>query len=106
MFPYPVGNCNKRLHDEFCKRFSLLRLRHELLFWSVFLLVNYILLSKQFIISEFFHSIPPKLEYILMVRPWHGILRLLFNVYYHAKHPPRVLWKCAKYPLGFFNFFS
>jgi hypothetical protein len=38
-------------------------------FGVFFLLVNYILLSKQFIIYEFFHSISPKLEYILMVRP-------------------------------------
>jgi hypothetical protein len=33
-------------------------------------------------------------------------LILVSDVYYHAKHPPRVLWKCIKSPLGFFNFFS
>jgi hypothetical protein len=26
----------------------------------------------------------------------------IVNVYYHAKHTPRVLWKCIKSPLGFF----
>jgi hypothetical protein len=41
--------------------------------------------------------------------PWLGLsmdLSLVFNVYYHAKHSPRVLWKCAKSPLGFFLFFQ
>jgi len=36
---------------------------------NLFLLVNYILLSKKFIVSKLFLSIPPKIEYILMVRP-------------------------------------
>jgi hypothetical protein len=34
-----------------------------------FSLVNYILLHKRVIISKFFHSLPPKLECVLMVRP-------------------------------------
>jgi hypothetical protein len=71
-----------------------------------FLLVKYILLLKQFIISEFFHSISPKLEYILMIRPYTMDLSLMSNVYYHAKHHTKVSWKCVKFPLGFFLFFQ
>jgi hypothetical protein len=36
---------------------------------------------------------------------WLGLsmdLSLVSNVYYHAKHTPKVLWKYAKSPLGFF----
>jgi hypothetical protein len=33
-------------------------------------------------------------------------LSLVSDVYYHAKHPPRVLWKCTKSPLGFFLIFQ
>jgi hypothetical protein len=57
------------LHDELVKGLIHLSPKHELYFGVFFLLIYYIFPFRQFIIYEFFHSIPLELEYIPMVRP-------------------------------------
>jgi hypothetical protein len=42
-----------------------------------FSLVKYFLPIRRLIFSNFFHSkLTPKLEYVLVVRPWHGITNI------------------------------
>jgi hypothetical protein len=57
------------LHDELVKGLSHLSPKHEL--YSGVFFFTYLLYFAfgRFIIYEFFHSIPPELEYIPMVKP-------------------------------------
>ena len=107
MFTPPLGNCNKwhSMMVYFCKRPGLLRTcSSRSSSSSFFSLVNYVTFFKRHIIFEFFTQNPPKSGWWNW---WFCLQRLLKSrvyVLYHASHSPKVLWKCAKSFIGFFNF--
>ena len=105
IFTPPWGNCNKWWeHDELCNRTNYLMTLLPIHTLGCFFYLLLIIVFQQLINFKFFH--PNNLQ--SWSSDWklghRGCLDLWVNVYYHAYHCPRVLWKCAKSPLVFLIF--